>query len=82
VTGIRNVQRSEITVTVGTTAITGDAILAVGPNTNMPGWDFVNFVLPASLAGAGDVPITITVLKGGVTTFSRPADTAPHITIN
>ena len=82
VTGIRNVQRGEITVTIGTTAITGDAILAVGPNTEMPGWDFVNFVLPASLAGAGDVPVTITVQKGGVTTFSRPADTAPHITIN
>ena len=82
VTGIRGVQPSEITVTVGTTAITGAAILAVQPNRDMPGFDIVNFQLPASLAGAGDVPVVITVQKSGVTTSSRPAATAPHITIN
>ncbi|HEX6044191.1 MAG TPA: hypothetical protein VFZ22_06860, partial [Pyrinomonadaceae bacterium] len=82
VTGIRAVQRAEITVTVGTTAITGDAILAIQPNREMPGFDIVNFRLPASLAGAGDVPVVVTVSRNGVTTSSRPADTAPHITIN
>jgi uncharacterized protein (TIGR03437 family) len=82
VTGVRNVARAEITVTVGTTAITGDGIVAVQPNPKMPGFDAVQFRLPASLAGAGDVPVVITVQKGGVTTSSRPADTAPHITIN
>jgi hypothetical protein len=82
VTGVRNVARAEITVTVGTTAITGDGIVAVQPNPKNPGFDSVLFRLPASLAGAGDVPVVITVQKGGVTTSSRPAATAPHITIN
>jgi hypothetical protein len=81
-TGVRNAVRSEITVTVGTTAITGDAIQLVLPNVKMPGFDFINFALPASLAGAGDVPIVVTFTRGGLTTTSRPADTAPHITIN
>jgi hypothetical protein len=81
-TGVRTAVTSEITVTVGTTAITGSSILAVHPNPEMPGFDIINFTLPSSLAGAGDVPIQVTFLRGGVTTLSRPADTAPHITIN
>jgi hypothetical protein len=48
----------------------------------MPGFDIINFTLPASLAGAGDVPVVVSVSKNGVTTVSRPAATAPHITIN
>jgi hypothetical protein len=82
VTGVRFATTSEITVTVGTTAISGASILAVRPNPEMPGWDIINFALPASLAGAGDVPVQVTFLRGGLTTVSRPADTAPHITIN
>jgi uncharacterized protein (TIGR03437 family) len=82
VTGIRSAARSEITVTVGTTAITGDGIVLVQSNPQMPGFDIINFTLPASLAGAGDVPIQVTFTRGGVATTSRPAATAPHITIN
>ena len=82
VTGVRNTVRSEISVTVGTTVISGDGILLVQANTKMPGFDLINFTLPASLAGAGDVPIIVTFTRGGVTATSRPADTAPHITIN
>jgi hypothetical protein len=49
----------------------------------MPGFDIINFALPASLAGAGDVPIQVTFNRtGAVPTASRPSDTAPHITIN
>jgi len=67
---------------VGTTAITGGSILFIGPNAEMPGVDIINFQLPASLAGAGDVPVVVTVNKQGLTVTSRPADSAPHITIN
>jgi len=81
VTGMRFAAPAEVTVTVGTTAITGASILAVRPNPEMPGFDVINFQLPSSLAGAGDVPIQVTHARG-VTTVSRPADTAPHITIN
>jgi hypothetical protein len=82
VTGMRFAARSEVTVTVGTTQITGDAIISVQPNREMPGFDIITFTLPASLAGAGDVPIQVTFLRGSTSAVSRPADTAPHITIN
>lgn len=82
VTGVRLAATSEVTVTVGTTAISTTAITLVKPNPEMPGFDIINFTLPASLAGAGDVPIQVSVTKSGLTTVSRPADTAPHITIN
>lgn len=82
VTGVRLAAAGEVTVTVGTTAITGTGIVSVRPNTNMPGFDIIEFALPASLAGAGDVPVQVQVAKTTVTTVSRPPDTAPHITIN
>jgi hypothetical protein len=53
----------------------------VGPNRENHGFDFINFALPASLAGAGDVPIQVQFSRG-ITTVSRPPDTAPRITIN
>jgi len=81
VTGVRFAAPAEITVTVGTTVIPTANILAVRPNPEMAGFDIINFSLPASLAGAGDVPIQVSFSRGGTTT-SRPADTAPHITIN
>jgi uncharacterized protein (TIGR03437 family) len=83
VTGVRSATVGEITVTVGTTAITGAGIVAVRPNPEMPGFDIINFALPSSLAGAGDVPIQVTFARASaITTVSRPPDTAPHITIN
>jgi len=81
-TGIRAAVLAEVTVTVGTTAITGASIISIQPNREMPGFDIINFQLPASLAGAGDVPVVVTVSRAGVVTSSRPADTAPRITIN
>lgn len=80
VTGVRNATASQTTVRIGTTDITGAAVLFVGP-TDTPGFDQVDVQLPASLAGAGDVPVIISVTINGVTYTSRPADTAPHIQI-
>jgi hypothetical protein len=81
-TGVRFATTAEITVTVGTTAIATTGIVRVGPNTNMHGFDVIEFTLPAALAGAGDVPIQVQFQRGNLTTVSRPAATAPHITIN
>jgi hypothetical protein len=72
---------AETTITIGTTAIPAANVIAVRPNPEMPGFDIINFTLPSTLAGAGDVPIQVTHVRG-ITTLSRPADTAPHITIN
>ena len=82
VTGLRLVVPTEVTVTVGTTAITGADIVFLGPNREMPGLDILNFRLPASLAGAGDVPVVVTVVRGGLSVSSRPAASAPRIQIN
>ncbi len=82
VTGLRIAARTEITVTVGTTAITGDQILLVRSNTEMPGFDIINFALPASLMGAGDVPVLVLFTRAGANALSRPPDTAPKIQIN
>ena len=88
VTGLRNFVPSSsntITVRIGTTDIAGTVEAATSPvrvsRSNTPGFDQVTVTLPASLAGAGDVPVVITVSLTGTTFTSRPADTAPRITI-
>ncbi len=81
-TGVRRVtDKAQITVRIGTTDLTGAAIVMVSP-TDLPGTDQIDVTLPATLAGAGDVPVIITVVKDGVTTSSRAADTASRIRIN
>ena len=85
-TGVRSATAAEVKVSIvtatGTTDITGDAIVFVRPNREMPGWDLIRFRLPATLAGAGDVPIIVTITRAATTFVSRPEATAPHITIN
>jgi uncharacterized protein (TIGR03437 family) len=68
-----------VTVTIGTTSISATSIKA---NPNMPGWEVIDFTLPASLAAAGDVPIVVSLSIGGSPFTSRDAGTAPHITIS
>jgi uncharacterized protein (TIGR03437 family) len=81
-TGIRGATRAEITVTVNSTAISGDAIVAV-ESTDTPGFDIINFTLPASLAGTPNATVVVTFTRtGGFSSTSRPAATAPLITIN
>lgn len=84
-TGVRNVQTSQITVTLGTgtTAVTlsGANIVSVGRN-GAPGFDQIVVTLPAN-APTGDVPVVVTVTISGQTFTSRPADAgAPLIRIN
>jgi len=80
-TGARGVATSEVKITIGTTDITGTSITFVGPNREMPGFDIINFVLPATLSNAGDLPIVVTVTRSSAVFTSRPLDTAPHVTI-
>jgi uncharacterized protein (TIGR03437 family) len=84
-TGVRGVVKSEVTVRIGTTDLTGAAILtdAVPRGANqMPGFYQIDVAVPASLTGAGDVPVIVTVTRSSVTTASRDAATAPRIQIN
>lgn len=80
-TGVRFAAPAEITVTVGTTPVPTASIIIVQPNRSMAGFDSIVFDLPSSLAGAGDVPIQVQFQRT-IITVSRPADTAPRITIN
>ncbi|MDT5123288.1 MAG: hypothetical protein QOC96_2770 [Acidobacteriota bacterium] len=80
-TGVRRItDKSQVSVTIGTTALTGTAIVQIMPS-DLPGTDQIDVTLPASLAGAGDVPVIVTITNGGTFT-SRAADTAPLIRIN
>jgi uncharacterized protein (TIGR03437 family) len=82
VTGLRppSTVTPTVTVTIGTTTLSGAAIIGFRPSLT-PGFDQIEVELPASLAGAGDVPVIVSATVGGATFTSRPADTAPHITI-
>jgi uncharacterized protein (TIGR03437 family) len=74
-TGVRNAQASQITVTIGTTDITGASIKAVSA-TDTPGFDEIDVEIPASLAGLKNQPVVIKV--GGTTVTSR-TDTPPLV---
>jgi uncharacterized protein (TIGR03437 family) len=87
-TGVRGVPRGTITVRLTksdntTVDLTGDAIPTDPLATDMPGVFTLDFVLPATLASAGDVSVTvIATAAGGASFTSRPADTAPRFRIN
>jgi uncharacterized protein (TIGR03437 family) len=84
-TGLNGVVKSTITVRLTksdntTVDLTGDAIPLDPQPTDTPGVSTLDFVLPASLAGAGDVAVTVIFNTTGAA--SRPADTAPRFHIN
>jgi uncharacterized protein (TIGR03437 family) len=81
-TGIRVTLKTELGITIGTTVLDNSTISLSKSNLEMPGFDIINFTLPASLAGAGDVPVIVTFTRTGFTTSSRSAATAPKIHIN
>ncbi|HEX5705679.1 MAG TPA: hypothetical protein VFX96_00170 [Pyrinomonadaceae bacterium] len=86
-TGVRNITNpANVTVRIGTTDIIGTGtadspVRSTGPS-RTAGFDQIIVRLPASLAGAGDVPVIVTITTPAGTFTSRPADTAPRITIN
>jgi hypothetical protein len=77
-TGVRLTTTSQLTVMIGSTNITPSD---VRPNLNMPGEDLIKVTLPSSLTPAPDLPVVVTASISGVTFSSRPAATAPKITI-
>ena len=71
-TGVRGTTASAVTVTIGTTVIVPSKLVS----TDLPGFDQLLITLPSTV-DRGDLPIVVTA---GST--SRPASSAPHITIN
>ena len=85
-TGVRRItDASQVTVRIGTTDIAGTTAstspVKIAP-TDTPGTDQIDVTLPSSLAGAGDVPVIVTITQSGVSYASRASDTAPKIRIN
>ena len=78
-TGVANVASSSFLIRIGSTSIpiTGNT----APVQVEPGVYAVDFVLPATIAGAGDQPIVFSAVIGGVTYSSRLDDTAPRLFI-
>ncbi len=76
-TGVEGVPASITSIRIRDVTITptGNAVL------REPGIYSFDFALPATLNGAGDVPIVVTVTAGGVIFQSRLDDTAPRVSI-
>ena len=80
-TGIAGAVASQISISINGTVVSGASILTGSTPTEQPGVYAVDFLLPSTLAGAGDVPVVITLTGGSITYPSRLEDTAPRIVI-
>lgn len=78
-TGVNNVPSSAISIRVGSVEIPNASIS--NPVLRSPGIYSIDFTLPPTLNGAGDVPIIVTVTASGQTFQSRLDDTAPRFRI-
>ncbi len=84
VTGTRLALAAETKVSFVDGMTTTDIVPgSVRPNTNLFGNDLITITLPASLAGTApiDYKLIVTVTKSGPSFTSRPAATAPQVTI-
>jgi hypothetical protein len=79
-TGVANAAGSVMTIRIGSVTITGVGN-AVAPPSEEPGVYTIDFTLPATLNGAGDQPIVVTVTVSGTSFSSRLDDTAPRVRI-
>ncbi|MBC7797627.1 MAG: PD40 domain-containing protein [Pyrinomonadaceae bacterium] len=79
ITGVQGAPTSAVSIRIGTITISGAAILAL-TQTDSPGIYAIDFTLPATLKGAGDVPIVVT-LTAGTTTFVSRQNTDTNLTI-
>jgi hypothetical protein len=79
-TGVNNVTAANISIRVGGTTLTGTQITSAAV-LREPGVYSIDFTLPPTLQGAGDVPIIVSVTVNGVTYQSRLDDTAPRFRI-
>ncbi|MEP6923802.1 MAG: hypothetical protein ABI954_05015 [Pyrinomonadaceae bacterium] len=77
-TGVRGLNASDFNIRIRDQTITGAQILTGAVETEQPGVYSIDFLLPAALNGAGDVPIIVTTTGGAA---SRLDDTAPRLQI-
>ena len=80
-TGVNNLTAGNLTVRIGSGTPPITAQLLTGAVLREPGVYSIDFTLPATLIGAGDVPIIVSTTINGVTYESRLDDTAPRFRI-
>jgi len=66
------------TVRIGSVTASGAGILT-SPVLTEPGIYYIDFSMPTTITGQGDMPVVVTVTVGGVDFVSRLDDTAPKI---
>ena len=77
-TGVRGLAAADFSIRIRDRTISGAQILTGAVETDQPGVYTVDFLLPAELAGAGDVPIVVTT-TGSVSSLLD--DLAPRLRI-
>jgi hypothetical protein len=65
-------------VRIGTATANGTSILGA-PVLAEPGVYYIDFTMPTTINGQGDLPVVVTVTVSGVDFVSRLDDTAPKI---
>lgn len=81
VTGVKGVTANQVTIKVGNITLSPSSILTGAIEDDYPGVYTFDFLLPAELAGVGDVPIVVTT-NTGQTVSSRTESTASKFKIN
>lgn len=79
-TGVEAATAANFSIRIGSVTIPA-ANIETGSVLIEPGVYYVDFELPATLNGAGDQPIVVTIVAGSASFSSRLDDTAPRIRI-
>jgi uncharacterized protein (TIGR03437 family) len=78
-TGVQGVPQTSFNITVNNVAVIPSVEGAVPDE--LPGYYHVDFALPPSVSGAGDVPVEVSVAIGALIYASQADDKAPRIQI-
>lgn len=81
ITGVQGMTADAVTIQIGSVSIVSPSILTNATPADYPGVFTFDFTLPPALAGAGDVPIVVSVLSNGQTFQSRQGASAPRLQI-
>jgi uncharacterized protein (TIGR03437 family) len=81
VTGVKGVAANQVSIKVGNITLSQNSILTNAVEDDYPGVYAFDFLLPAELAGVGDVPIVVTT-NTGQTVSSRPETTSSKFRVN
>lgn len=80
-TGVQGAANANFVIRIGSVTIPAINISAAGAVLREPGVYSIDFTLPPNLDMAGEVPVIVQIVAGGVTYSARLDDTAPFVRI-